>query len=149
MGYVAVFLPIFLHRTQYKRYAFLAVAILLFVLTAFLLLTVRFYQAFLLLPAFVITAYSFIPLLICALICLLPWNGLMKGGVCTLVCAVMYYFVGYVVDFLLHTKRDHYYVDFHNWEQCINGNVQLLIFLSAALIGVVLLLVGLRMGKKA
>ena len=61
----------------------------------------------------------------------------------------MYYFVGYVVDFLLHTKSDQYYVDFHNWEQCINGNVQLLIFLSAALIGVVLLLIGLRMGKKA
>ena len=82
-------------------------------------------------------------------ICLLPWNGLMKGGICTLVCAVMYYFVGYVVDFLLHTKSDHYYVDFQNWEQCINGNVQLLIFLSAALIGVVLLFMGLRMGKKA
>ena len=72
----------------------------------------------------------------------------MKGGVCTLVCAVMYYFVGYVVDFLFHTKGDHY-VDFHNWEQCINGNVQLLIFLAAALIGIVLLLMGLRMGKKA
>ena len=149
MGYVAVFLPILLHRTPYKRYAFLAVAILLLVLTVLLLLTVRFYQTFSLLPAFVITAYSFIPLLLCALICLLPWNGLMKGGICTLVCAVMYYFVGYVVDFLLHTKSDHYYVDFHNWEQCINGNVQLLIFLSAALIGIVLLLMGLRMGKKA
>ena len=124
-------------------------AILLLVLTVLLLLTVRFYQPFSLLPAFAITVYSFIPLLICALICLLPWNGLTKGGVCTLVCAVMYYFTGYVVDFLFHTKGDQYYVDFQNWEQCINGNVQLLIFLSAALIGMVLLLIGLGTRKKA
>ena len=149
MGYMAVFLPILLHRTQYKRYTFLTVAILLLVLTVLLLLTVRFYQTFSLLPAFAITVYSFIPLLLCALICLLPWNGPTKGGVCTLICAVMYYFAGYVVDFLFHTKSDQYYVDFQNWEQCINGNVQLLIFLSAALIGVVLLFMGLRMGKKA
>ncbi len=145
MGYVAVFLPILMAKTRYKRYAFLAVSVLLLLLTVVLLLTVSTALA----PAIAITVYSFVPLLACALICLLPWNGLMKGGVCTLVCAVMYYFVGYVVDFLLHTKSDHYYVDFHNWEQCINGNMQLLIFVSAALIGIVLLLIGLRIRKKA
>lgn len=148
MGYVAVFLPILLTKAGYGRLAFLAVAALLLVLTVILLLTVRFYQTFSLLPAFVITAYSFIPLLLCALICLLPWNGILKGGICTLICSVMYYFVGYVVDSLFHTKGDHYYVDFRNWEQCLNGNVQLLIFLFAALIGIVLLFVGLRMRKK-
>ena len=148
MGYVAEFLPILMARTPYKRYAFLTVAMLLLVLTLVLLLTVRVFQPFPLLSAVAITVYSFIPMLACAFICMRPWNGFLKTGVSTLFATVVYSFVGFVVDFLLHTDGRHYEVDFHNWEQCINGNIQCLVVLSCLLIGIVFLLIGLRIHKK-
>ena len=148
MGYVAVFLPVLMARTAYKRYAFPAVSVLLLVLTLVLLLTVRAFQAFPFFSATAITVYSFIPLLFCAFICMQPWSGFLKTGVSILFSTVVYYFLGYVADVFFHTNEDYYHVNFHNWEQYLNGNVLCLVVLSCLLIGIVFLLIGLQIRKK-
>ncbi|MBR5572657.1 MAG: helix-turn-helix transcriptional regulator [Oscillospiraceae bacterium] len=149
MGYVAVFLPIMMSRTRYKRYGFLAVAVLLLVLTVLLLLTVRTYVSFPLPAALAITGYNFLPVLFCALICLLRKNGFWKAGVSTLFGAVVYVFTALIVEELIGTTKNHYRVDFHNWAECINGNIHCLTFISLVLIGAVLLAIGLKIRKRA
>lgn len=100
-------------------------------------------------PAIMVTCYSFIPLVICAVVCTLPFDSFLKGGICVVFSTVIYYFIEYVVDILFKASTSSYKIDFNNWEQCIEGNIFFLYLISGMFIGFALIGVGiLRICKK-
>ena len=149
IGYAVIFLPILLSRTTLSRYRFILSFTAAFVLTVFLLLNIHAWNSFSVLPAILITCYAFLPVLVCAVICALRFDAFLKTGICIALSTVVYYFTNAVVDQLLGTNNSSYRVNFHDWQQCSNGNVHLISLLSLLLIGVLFLAAGmLRLCKR-
>ena len=141
MGYVLVLGPVLLSNSKYARYKFVISFTLTFVLTVLMMLNIRIWHPFMLGRAILMAAYGFAPVILSAYICTLYFDTFLKAGVCTAVSAVMFYFTNYVITALFGPSDNHYQVDFHDWEQCINGNIHLitlisLLFVSATFIGV-------------
>ena len=112
-------------------------------MTALLLLTVNPWKPFALADGLFITCYWFIPAIICTFICTFKLDPFMKAGICTAIAAVIFYGSNFVIENILGDTTGNYYkVDFSNWEQCINGNVNLLVFVGLLLIGVTFVAVG-------
>ena len=85
----------------------------------------------------------------CAVICMQPFDGFMKAGICTIVAACVYYCMGHVTNALFGLNENHYEVDFHNWAQCVTGNVHLIVITAMLFIGAILLIIGcLRVRRK-
>ena len=142
MGYVLVFGPILLSRTDYTRYKFVIPFALTFALTVLMMLHIRLWRPFALTSAILMAAYGFAPVLLSAFICTFRLDPFFKAGICTSISAVMFYFTNYVITFLFGPPDNHYQVDFYNWEQCMNGNIHVLclaffLVLSAVFIGIV------------
>lgn len=134
MGYVLVFGTIFLSRTHYSRFRFIISLTITFVLTVVMMLHIRIWHPFGLGKAILVVAYSFTPILVCAGVCAFRLPALIKAGICTAVSSVMLYWANYVIAALYGDSSIGYYqVDFHNWEQCLNGNVQFLLLISMLL----------------
>jgi len=148
MGYVLVFLPIVLSKTKLFRYRFIFSFLSEFVLTVLLLLNVNVWYPFSLARAIAITAYGFLPLIFCAVVCLLDFDGFLKAGICTLFTAVIFYFTNYVAGLLFGATGNQYQVDFNDWERCINGNIYLLCLLAFSLLGVAFIAVGIARSNK-
>lgn len=150
MGYVLVFMPILLSKTSISRYKFLITFSAIFILTSLMLMHVRIWHSFNLVNAILMTGYGFLPLIACAAVCLFRFNKLVRSGICIAVCAVVLYFANFIIDFLFGPSgNNHYHVDFQNWEQCSNGNVQLIVLLSCLIISFVFLGIGIfRILKK-
>ena len=94
--------------------------------------------------------YGFAPVIISAYICTFHLDAFIKAGICTSVCAVALYCANHVITVLFGPPVNHpYQVDFSNWEQYADGNLNLLILLSFLLICVVFIGIGvLRIHKK-
>ena len=151
MGYVLVFGPVLLSRTEYARYKFVISFALTFALTVLMLLYIRIRHTFPLGSGILMTVYGFAPAILTACICTLRMNGFLKAGICTAVWAVMVYFTNYVAAALFGSGDSRYQVDFNNWEQCANGNVHLIVLISLLLIGAVfggVGIFGIRRDKK-
>ena len=149
MGYVCVFLPILLSCTAARRYGFLLTAAALCLLTFALLFLVRLFVAFPLFSAWLVAAYAFLPLLICAAICLLRINGFIKTALSIYIFTAVYYFLGYLTNWLFGLNEDYYTVDFHNWAEHITANVWGIVLPCVILIATIFLVIGLlRMKKK-
>lgn len=148
MGYVLVFLPIVLSKTKLFRYRFIFSFLSEFVLTVLLLLNVNVWYPFSLVRAIAITAYGFLPLIFCAVVCLLDFDGFLKAGICTLFTTVIFYFANYVIGLLFGATGNQYQVDFNDWERCINGNIYLLCLLAFSLLGVAFIAVGIARSNK-
>lgn len=143
IGYSLLFLPIVLAKTNVRKYKFVIAFGAAFVLTALLLLTVNPWKPFALADGLFITCYWFIPAIICTSICTFKLDPFMKAGICTAVAAVICYGSNYVIENILGGTTGNYYkVDFSNWEQCINGNANFLVFVGLLLIGVTFVAVG-------
>ena len=143
MGYVGVFLPILLSRTILRRCSFLLTVSTLCVLTFILLFLVRLFVLFPLGAAWLIVIYAFLPLLLCAGICLLRIDGWIKTGLSIGVFTLVYYFIWHLTNWLFGLKEDHYTVDFHNWAEHTSGNVGGIVLLCLVLIAVIFFVVGL------
>ena len=143
IGYAVIFLPILLSRTTLSRYKFILSFTAAFVLTVVLLLNIHVWNPFSVLPAILITCYAFLPVLVCAVICALRFDAFLKTGICIALSTVVYYFTNAVVDQLFGTNNSSYRVNFHDWQQCSNGNVHLISLLSLLLIGVLFLAAGM------
>ena len=143
IGYAVIFLPILLSRTALSRYKFILSFTAAFVLTVFLLLNIHVWHSFSVLPAILITCYAFLPVMVCAVICALRFDAFLKTGICIALSTVVYYFTNAVVDQLFGTNNSSYRVNFHDWQQCSNGNVHLISLLSLLLIGVLFLAAGM------
>ena len=91
-----------------------------------------------------VTCYCFIPAIICTIICTFKFDPFAKVGICILITAV----ICYGSNFVFGASENYYQVDFSNWEQCLNGNVNLLVFGGIMLIGVVFIGVGYVRNKR-
>ncbi len=148
MGYVAVFLPILLYKTQWRRACFSVTFGVLFLLILLLLALIRAYAVFPLLSAWLITAYAFLPMFFCGAIGFLRINTFIRAAMGSAFTILIYYFLGFVVGCLFDVQDNFYEVDFSDWQHYASGNthcVTLLVFLGIALI---FLLVGLNQRKK-
>lgn len=145
IGYVLLFVPILLSKTNLSRYKFVLSFGASCILTILLLLNVRIVHSFRLLPAILITCYAFTPAILCTVICTLRFDAFLKAGVCTTFSTVMYHFTDYVVDALAGTQENtypSYQVNFQDWHQCAEGNIHLIVLISFLLIGTVLIGIG-------
>lgn len=149
IGYELVFVPILLAKSRLSRWKFVLSFGATWLLTVLLLLNVRIWHPFMLLPAFGITCYAFVPAILCTVICVLRLDGFLKAGVCIASSTVMLYFTNHVVSLLFGFYVNHYRVDFTDWEQCLNGNVHFIVLISGLLTGAIFVTIGLiRTGKK-
>lgn len=143
MGYVLVFAPVLLSKTHYSRYKFLISFAATFALTILMMIHIRIWQSFVLGNAILMAAYGFVPAMICAAVCtfhLHPWT---KAGICTVISGITLYCANHVIA-VLYGPPDNkpYQVDFRNWEQCLNGNIQFIMLLSLLSVGAVFFVFG-------
>lgn len=143
MGYVLLFGPILLSNTEYARYKFVISFTLTFALTVLMMLYIRLWRPFTLVRAILMAAYGFSPVIISVYICTFYLDAFLKAGICTSISAVIFYFTNYVITLLFGPSDNHYQVDFHDWEQCINGNIHLILLISLLLISAVFVGVGI------
>ena len=98
--------------------------------------------------AILITFYAYIPVIFCTVICMFSFDGFFKAGICTVVASCVYCCMGYVTNALFGLNENHYEVDFHNWAQCVTGNVHLIVITAMLFISAVLFAIGfLRVQK--
>ena len=143
MGYVLVFMPILLSQTDYSRYKFIISFTTTLVLTVLMMMHIRIRQSFMLGNAILMAVYGFLPVIICAAVCAFRFHALFKAGICTVVSGIMLYCANYVATFLFGpSSNSSYQVDFQNWEQCLNGNVQLIVLLLFLLVGTIFSTIG-------
>ena len=149
MGYSLIFGTILLSRTKLSRFKFVITFTAVFVLTILLLLCVYSWQPFMLGPAILITIYAYIPVIFCAVICIFSFDGFFKAGICTVVSSCVYYCMGHITNALFRLNENHYEVDFHNWAQCVTGNVHLIVITAMLFISAVFFMIGfLRVRKR-
>ena len=143
MGYVLLFVPILLSKTKYSRYKFIISFTVTLALTVLMMLHIRMWQSFMLGNAILMAAYGFAPVIICTAVCIFRFHALLKTGICTSVMGIMLYCANHVATALFGpSSSSSYQVDFHNWEQCLNGNVQLIALLSFLFVSVVFFAIG-------
>ncbi len=141
MGYTLLFLPMLLSKTRIRIVRFLISFVLTFFFTISLLQSIYVWQPFMLSSAIKMSCYGFIPVLLCAFICMFRFDSFIKAGICTLLGTVAYYFTGQIVNHLFSLTENYYKIDFYNWGQYTSDNVLFIIllfflFASAVLIGI-------------
>lgn len=143
IGYVLLFLPILLAKTKTSRYKFLISLALALVLTLLLLINVNVSRPFMIVPALAITCYGFAAAIICAFICTFRFDAFLKTGICIFLSSIAFYFTEYIVDILFGTNDATYKVDFSNWAQYLEGNIQLLCLIAFLFISIIFLTIGI------
>ena len=143
MGYVLLFVPILLSKTKYARCKFILSFTAVLVLTVLMMVHIRIRQPFPLMSAILMAVYGFAPVLICGGVCALRFSALLKAGICFFVSGTMLYGASAVAEALFGPSLNNVYqVDFHNWAQYVNGNVQLIVLLTLLCISAALLVAG-------
>ena len=142
MGYVLVFVPIFLSKTAYARCKFLSSFLITFALTILLELSVYTFRHFLFLPAVMMTAYGFLPFVLSAVVCTFRMDGFYKAAICTTVISAMLYSANWMIALLFGLSGNHYRVDFNDWANCLNGNINFLSLLSMLFIAAIFAVIG-------
>ena len=143
MGYVLLFVPILLSKTNYSRYKFIISFTATLVLTVLMMIHIRIWHPFMLGNAMLLAVYSFVPVIACAVICLFRVNIFLKAGICTAIIGITLYCANHVIATLFGPPNNKpYQVDFQNWEQCLDGNVQFIMLMLFLLVSVVLFMAG-------
>ena len=143
MGYVLLFAPILLSKTNYSRYRFIISFTATFALTVLMMIHIRIWQAFMLSNAILMTTYGFVPVIACAVICVFRFNAFLKVGICTAVSGITFYCANHVATALFGTSStSSYQVNFHNWEQYLNGNVKFIVLISLLFVSAVFFAIG-------
>ena len=143
MGYVVVFVPVLLVRTNYARHRYIISFSVLFVLTVLMMMHIRIWQPFMLGNAMLLAAYGFVPVIACAVICAFRFNAFLKAGICTTVIGITLYCANHVIATLFGPPDNKpYQVDFQNWEQCLDGNVQFIMLMLFLLVSAILFMIG-------
>ena len=143
MGYVVVFVPFLLNRTNYARYKYIMSFSVLFLLTVLMMMHIRLWQPYKLGNAILLAAYGFVSLIACAVICAFHFNAFLKAGICTAIIGITLYCANHVIATLFGPPDNKpYQVDFQNWEQCLDGNIQFIMLMLFLLVSVILFLMG-------
>ena len=150
MGYALVFVPVLLAKTKYSRYKFLISFAVTFGLTVLMMVHIRLWQQpFRLGNAILMAVYGFVPAIFCAAICAFRLHALLKAGICTALSGITLYCANHVATVLFGpSSNSSYQVDFGNWEQCLYGNVQLLVLFSFLFVSAVFLAIGFLKVKR-
>ena len=150
MGYVLIFVPALLSKTNYSRYRFIFSFAVTFVLAVLIMVNIRIWQPFMLGNAILMAVYGFLPVIACTVICAFRFHALFKAGSCTAISGITLYCTNYVATALFGpSSGNSYQVDFHNWEQCSNGNIQLIMLISFLLVSIMFFIIGFfRVRKK-
>ena len=149
MGYVVIFVPVLLARTNYVRHRYIISFSVLFVLTVLMMMHIRIWQPFMLGNAMLLAAYGFVPPIACAVICAFRFNALLKAGICTAVIGITLYCANHVIATLFGPSDNKpYLVDFHNWEQCLDGNVHFIMLMLFLFVSAVLFMIGFFRARK-
>jgi len=144
MGYVVVFVPVLLARTNYARHRYIISFSVLFVLTVLMMIHIRIWQPFIIGNAILLAAYGFVPVIACTVICAFRFNALLKAGICTAVIGITLYCANHVIATLFGPPDNKpYQVDFQNWEQCLDGNVQFIMLMLFLFISTIFFATGL------
>ncbi len=143
MGYVMVFVPVLLKRTNYSRYKYIISFSALFALTVLMMLHIRIWHPFMLGKAMLLAGYGFVPVIACAVICAFRFNAFLKAGICTTVIGIILYCANYVIAALFGPPDNKpYQVDFQNWKQCLDGNVHFIMLMLFLLVSIILFMIG-------
>ncbi len=148
IGYDILFLPIVLAKTQVTRFKFVISFAGAYLLTLLLLAVTRAHFTFPLLPAAIITSYSYAAPIACTILCLFDYDRVLKSGVCVWVITAFSAFLGLVINALFHTHVNHYRINYNDWHNYTNGNVSLIVLLSLIGIALVLTIIGAYRQKK-
>ncbi len=143
MGYVLLFVPILLSKSNLSRYKFVITLTIACVLTVLLLLNVHAWHPFMLGSAILITCYAFTPTILCAVICTFRIDSFLKAGICVAFSTIMYYSINYMVDILFGTNENSYLVNFNDWGQYTEGNIHFICLTSLLFISAVFIVIGI------
>ena len=142
IGYELLFLPIFLSKTNISHYKFVISFTAACILAILLLLNIRIWYPIMLIPAILITCYAFIPAIFCTIICTLHFDAFLKTGACIAFSTIIFYLTEYVVDILFGTNESNYQVNFNDWAQYLEGNIQFVSLISFLVMSVVFIGIG-------
>ena len=143
MGYVLLFVPILLSKTKYSHYKFIISFTTTLILTVLMMIHIRIRQPFMLGNAILMAVYGFAPAILSAAVCAFRLHAFLKAGICTAVSGLTLYCASYVATVLFGPSSANFYqVDFHNWEQCLNGNVQFIVLLSFLFVSAIFFAIG-------
>ena len=149
IGYDLLFLPVILSKTKVTHFKFLISFVGAYFITILLLLIARAHYTFPLGAALTITSYSYAAPICCAVLCLFDYDRVLKSGICAWLVTLFYGLIGFVIKGLFKTNDKPYYsVDFQDWHNHIDGNVNLIILLSFIGIALILTAVGVYRQKK-
>lgn len=143
IGYVLVFVPILLAKSRLTRQKFIISFSAGCLLTVLLVMNVRFWHPFPLLPGILITCYAYTPAILCAVICALSFDAFLKAGICTAFSAFFCFFANFVVDLLFQTSESSYAVNFYDWQRYAEGNINHIVLAFCLLLGVVFIAIGI------
>ncbi|MBQ2899537.1 MAG: helix-turn-helix transcriptional regulator [Oscillospiraceae bacterium] len=148
MGYTLLFLPIILSKTKISRWKILIAFGSVFALSILMIINIRLWNVFPMEKALLMTCYGFTPILLSAYICTLRFDSFIKAGVCTALNAAALYFANFVAERLFGPSDSNLKIDFYNWEECLNGNVNIIVLISLLLIAFVFIGIGIYRVRK-
>jgi len=143
IGYELLFVPVLLRKSRLGRWRFVIAFLAGLVLTVLLLLNIRVWHSFPLQPAILTACYGFAPMILCAVISLLPLDGFLKTGICIVSSTAAYACLGWVVSGLFGLEQYDVRVDFRHWSTHLQGNVLLITVTSFLLLGAVFAVIGI------
>ena len=151
LGYSVVFLPIVLKK--YSKTGFVSTHktfisfIADMVLTVILVATVQILTPINLRSAELTVIYCFMPLLITGLVVSLRLNGLIKGGICTVIFGIYAFLANYFVSVVYDVPAD-MAINLSDWATYTNGNVLLTVLVACAAVGIGLIACGIKKSRK-
>lgn len=158
LGYFAIFYPIIFNKmkmylldnkyNKIKKSFMLTYSLGLLVLTLLLLVVINyFYGISMMGNAVIVTLCSYGLLFSYATLELFNINRFIKLGIDGLITCIELIGLGYVIRKLFDSTTD-YKVDFSDWTNHINGNIQCIILLSILFISLIFLVIGYIKAKK-
>ena len=64
------------------------------------------------------------------------------------VASSIYYCMGHITNVLFGLNENHYEVNFHNWEQCVTGNIHLIVITALLFSSAVLFVIAFLRVRK-
>ena len=151
LGYSAVFLPIVLKKYSKAGFVSTHKTFISFiadtVLTIILVATVQILTPINLRSAELTVLYCFCPLLITGLVVSLRLNGLIKGGICTVIFGICAFLANYFVGLVYDVPAD-MAINLSDWATYTNGNVLLTVLVTCIFFGIVLIGFGIWQNMK-
>ena len=150
IGYGIFALPAIFYKTKLKRFKFLIAFAAAYLCTLLLLVVTRASFTFPLGKAVTVATYCYLLPIGCAALCLFDYDAVLKAGVCAILTTAFFSLLGLVVSRLFKTDQDYYSVNFNDWHNFLNGNVNLIVLLSFIGISLLLTCIGVyRQNKRS